>query len=559
MFAGASRAQGSSSRAALAASGGPLASTSAAGYSAEVPLAPRSGKYPHRLNLYEQPPTEEVTLEEFEIWAIDRLRLLADIEAAQARNRPFKEIKDIVEKRAAEYMPLHSDSHKFADVDKERKKDQYSHFILRLAFCRSEELRQRFLKAERELFRIRFETDDPHERRSFVESLNFGWERVSKEERSDLAADLMAASNLKDLHNESFFKVEWTKVTDLVAQRKVLLRGGKAYVPQSQEYSLVAAEFSSRLQRGLELTAKALPRLDEDTRLIPILSHLSMGFMAGITSDYTTFATGADGGEVITAEMVPELAVQSFPLCMRQLQDTLKTSKHLKHEGRQQYGLFLKGIGLSVEEALAFWRKSFSTITDDKFNKEYRYNIRHQFGLEGSRKNYTPKSCTSIITGPVPGAGQVHGCPFRHHSEAALTSLLHSTLGGSVTSSDLKEILAATKAGHYHVACTRVFELQHAKLPGGTSVPKGEGLGGGDSVDHPNRYFDASRKVIKEARDKVKLMEEEEEAAVDKRTAGASGGRATGTALPRKHESVAAAPTGLKAEDDHQPMDVDVA
>lgn len=51
-----------------------------------------------------------------------------------------------------------------------------------------------------------------------------------------------------------------------------------------------------------------------------------------------------------------------------------------------------QGIGLSVEEALAFWRKSFSTITDDKFNKEYRYNIRHQFGLEGSRKNYTPKS-----------------------------------------------------------------------------------------------------------------------------------------------------------------------
>lgn len=63
--------------------------------------------------------------------------MLADIEAAQARNRPFKEIKEIVEKRAAQYMPLHSDSSKSADVDKERKKDQYSHFILRLAFCRS--------------------------------------------------------------------------------------------------------------------------------------------------------------------------------------------------------------------------------------------------------------------------------------------------------------------------------------------------------------------------------------------------------------------------------------
>lgn len=98
--------------------------------------------------------------------------------------------------------------------------------------------------------------------------------------------------------------------------------------------------------------------------------------------------------------------------------------------------------------------------------------------------------------------------PFRHHSEQALTSLLHSTLGGTLANSDLKEILAATKSGHYHVACTRVFELQHAKLPGGASVPKGEGLGGGDSVDHPNRYFDASRKVIREAKDRVKTEEE---------------------------------------------------
>lgn len=31
-------------------------------------------KYPHRLNFYETPPTEEITLEEFEVWAIDRLR-----------------------------------------------------------------------------------------------------------------------------------------------------------------------------------------------------------------------------------------------------------------------------------------------------------------------------------------------------------------------------------------------------------------------------------------------------------------------------------------------------
>jgi DNA primase large subunit len=48
-------------------------------------------------------------------------------------------------------------------------------------------------------------------------------------------------------------------------------------------------------------------------------------------------------------------------------------------------------LGLSVEEAVIFWRKSFNRITDDKFNKEYKYNIRHSYGLEGRRHNYAAK------------------------------------------------------------------------------------------------------------------------------------------------------------------------
>mgnify|MGYP001601792723 CR=1 FL=1 len=91
------------------------------------------------------------------------------------------------------------------------------------------------------------------------------------------------------------------------------------------------------------MTAKMLPRLDEDDRLLPILAHLSMGFTAGITSEYTVSTNKL--GEAITAEMVPALAETSFPFCMRSMQDTLKSSHHLKHEGRQQLNLFLKVCG----------------------------------------------------------------------------------------------------------------------------------------------------------------------------------------------------------------------
>lgn len=36
--------------------------------------AAKNLKYHHRLNFYEKPPTEEITIEDFEVWAIDRLR-----------------------------------------------------------------------------------------------------------------------------------------------------------------------------------------------------------------------------------------------------------------------------------------------------------------------------------------------------------------------------------------------------------------------------------------------------------------------------------------------------
>ena len=51
-------------------------------------------------------------------------------------------------------------------------------------------------------------------------------------------------------------------------------------------------------------------------------------------------------------------------------------------------------LGLSIEEAIVFWNKSFK-MTDEQFNKEHRYIIRHSFGLEGKRANYPAKRCAA--------------------------------------------------------------------------------------------------------------------------------------------------------------------
>jgi DNA primase large subunit len=89
------------------------------------------------------------------------------------------------------------------------------------------------------------------------------------------------------------------------------------------------------------VTARLLPRLDEDTRLIPILDNLSQGFLAGMSSEWAN-ASGSENTNEINAEMVDELAQKDFPLCMRMHHENLQRDKHLKHFGRLEYGLFLK-------------------------------------------------------------------------------------------------------------------------------------------------------------------------------------------------------------------------
>jgi DNA primase large subunit len=89
------------------------------------------------------------------------------------------------------------------------------------------------------------------------------------------------------------------------------------------------------------MTAKALPRLDEDSRLIPVLDNLSQGFLAGVPSEWSG-ADGSTSGDTIRAEMVDEISRNHYPMCMRHLHDTLRRDRHLKHYARLQYGLFLK-------------------------------------------------------------------------------------------------------------------------------------------------------------------------------------------------------------------------
>lgn len=131
--------------------------------------------------------------------------------------------------------------------------------------------------------------------------------------------------------------------------------------------------------------------------LINLSNHNAIDF------NLTEVAAPKDSDKIRLSDL-DYYARQSFPPCMKTLYTALKNQHHLKHFGRLQLGLFLKGLGLTMEEALQFWKVEFTKKMDaDKFEKNYGYNVRHMFGQEGKRNDYRPWNCQKVIGQQPPG------------------------------------------------------------------------------------------------------------------------------------------------------------
>lgn len=196
-------------------------------------------------------------------WTTDTRTVLSELESCTFRNRTPEETQAYILPLLEKHLPLHSNSSRSSTLQEERKRDHYSHFILRLAFSATEDLRRRFSRLETQLFRLRWQADDGRERREFVESLGLDWEKVSEAEKAELEGDLKAASGFAGRRageEEGWFKVDWEKVPELVERRQCLVRRGKAYVPVREQMSLVLAEFTRRLDDALEVSFAHVPK-----------------------------------------------------------------------------------------------------------------------------------------------------------------------------------------------------------------------------------------------------------------------------------------------------------
>lgn len=441
-------------------------------------------KYPLDLTFYMDPPDERVSIDEIREMSVQRVKLFRAIEIVTVtlnKGMSFKDavIGEMTKQNLKYFMPLVTG---FPDPET-RRRDHLSHYMLRICYCRSEDYKKWFVAREIEFFRLKFMNIERKEDLAlFMKKNELTYSPISDEEKQALFSELMNCTfKYVNLDTLNFYKVHFTEVLDLVRKRKVFVKGGNAYVPQTDLYSVLSSVFKKHLIEELDEMAKNLLVFESDQRVNAIVKGLHTCYDG---KDYCSDLTK----QSVSKENLNALSSKSFPLCMKAMHETLKTTHHLRYGARLQYGLFLKGIGLSMEESLKFWKEHFTKKPDidaDVFEKRYAYSIRHSYGNEGKRANYTPHNCMKIITTNV-GPGDNHGCPFKHYDNTSLKKLL---LSSKLTSADINCISDYAIRGHYQLACTKYFEVTHNV----TNI---------NGINHPNQYFEDSQNFLKNLENK---------------------------------------------------------
>ncbi len=142
------------------------------------------------------------------------------------------------------------------------------------------------------------------------------------------------------------YKVPFEEVCELVRGRQVFLRGGHAYVLSRDLHAIASVSFCKLISGKLTEYKEKFPDIvwQEDERLGPLLMVLPDAHAPVVYA----------AGEVVALCELPAALEASAPLCMRSAFGVLQATHKLKHFTRLQFGLFLKGIGVSAESALAF-------------------------------------------------------------------------------------------------------------------------------------------------------------------------------------------------------------
>ena len=144
------------------------------------------------LSMYAEPPNDELSLDEFEMFALDRLAVLRGIDDMRACGLGQDQLDEQLWALVESKIPMRS--RRTPGWKDDLRKDTASHFILRLAHCRTEELRLWFLEQEAYLLRARLERLNEDGLAAFIRREQLVFDMVSEEEKAAKASVLQTWS-----------------------------------------------------------------------------------------------------------------------------------------------------------------------------------------------------------------------------------------------------------------------------------------------------------------------------------------------------------------------------
>mmetsp|Transcript_29205 Transcript_29205/g.67010 ORF Transcript_29205/g.67010 Transcript_29205/m.67010 type:complete len:331 (-) Transcript_29205:338-1330(-) len=188
-------------------------------------------------------------------------------------------------------------------TEEERQRDLISHFILRIAYCQTEEHRRWFLTNECQLFGMRFKSLTPSESDAFFKEHGLKYPRLERSEKERLRFKLLTLSgNMSGSQYDAmeYYKVPFTEILNLVGRREVYIEAGSAYVPRTKVISIIEGQFRTSLSRSLTLAYQNISILDRDNRIGPLVKTL-----AKVAFRYGSASQVIDGQHTDAESVVP--------------------------------------------------------------------------------------------------------------------------------------------------------------------------------------------------------------------------------------------------------------
>ncbi|KAF2351312.1 DNA primase large subunit eukaryotic/archaeal [Trinorchestia longiramus] len=201
-------------------------------------------------------------------------------------------------------------------------------------------------------------------------------------------------------------RVSWEQVPGLVAARAVCVERGMCSLSCHDTTRLLSELYLRLLSAGvrdmsqhcqmysLQIIHSAL----HDSLRKTVTSFMSLHQLSSSHVALSTRTAPLKAREVLTVAKL-------FPPCFAQLHHSLTKHRRLPHHQRYRYSVFLKRIGLPLEENITFWQDHYMAAAHEhstcghhwsRDSARYIYSLRHLYGLEGRRRPAVPHSCRQL-------------------------------------------------------------------------------------------------------------------------------------------------------------------